>query len=57
MNESSQWICKLSALNEISRLERLDLLNAVSELDPIALEKGVEYHEIQYDLQNLLNCY
>jgi hypothetical protein len=57
MNQTSEWICKISALQEFTRAERADLSATISELDQIESERGVEYEAIQYDLQDLVNCY
>jgi hypothetical protein len=57
MNQTSEWICKLSSLQEFTRAEQADLSATVDELDQIESEKGVEYDAIQYDLQNLIDCY
>jgi hypothetical protein len=57
MNQTSEWICKLSSLQEFTRAEVVDLGAVVGELDMIELNKGVEYDAIQSDLQNLIDCY
>jgi hypothetical protein len=57
MNQTSEWICKLSSLQEFTRAEQTDLGVVVSELDRIELEKGVEYEAIQSDIQTLIDCY
>ena len=49
MNQTSEWICKLSSLQEFTRAELTDLGAVVSELDKMEVEKGVEYDAIQFD--------
>lgn len=57
MNQTSEWICKLSSLREFTRAEQADLNATVGELDRIESEKGVEYEAIQFDLKELIDCY
>jgi hypothetical protein len=57
MNQTSEWVCKLSSLLDFTRAEKTDLDVTVSELDRIAVENGVEFEAIQSDLQALINCY
>lgn len=57
MNQTSEWICKISSLQEFTRAEKTDLSVTVDELDKIESEKGVEYDTIQFDLQGLIDCY
>ena len=57
MNQTSEWICKLSSLHELTRAERTDLSLTVGELDRIEEVKGVEFDTIQFELQALLDCY
>lgn len=57
MNQTSEWICKISSLQEFTRAERTDLSLTVGELDRIEEEKGAEFDAIQFDLQTLVDCY
>lgn len=57
MNQTSEWICKLSSLQEFTRAELTDLGVVVSELDKMEVERGVEYDAIQSDLQKLMDYY
>jgi hypothetical protein len=57
MNETSEWICKLSSLQEFTRTEQTDLRVTMAELDMIEAEKGLEYDALQFDLENLIRCY
>ena len=57
MNQTSEWICKLSFLQEFTRAELTDLGAVVSELDKMEVERGVEYNAIQFDLQKLMDYY
>lgn len=57
MNQTSEWICKLSSLQEFTRAEQADLRMAVSELDGIESERGVECEALQYDLQQIIDYY
>jgi hypothetical protein len=57
MNQTSEWICKISSLQEFTRAEQLDLSVTVSELDRIESEGGLERDTIQLDLQGLIDCY
>jgi hypothetical protein len=57
MNQTSEWICKISALQEFTRYEQADLNATVNELDRIESEMGEEYNTIQSDLQRLIGYY
>lgn len=57
MNETGEWICKLTSLGSFTRGEERDLSATVAELDRIRAEQGVEYAAIQFDLQQLIECY
>ena len=57
MNQTSEWICKLSSLQEFTRAEQADLRMAISELDGIESERGVECEALQYDLQQIIDYY
>lgn len=41
MNETNEWICKISSLQEFTRAEQSDLSVTVSELDRIESKKRV----------------
>jgi hypothetical protein len=57
MNQTSEWICKLSSLREITRVEGVNITEMCDELDAIQYENGAEYAAIQSDLRSLINCY
>jgi hypothetical protein len=57
MNQTSEWICKLSSVREFTRAEHADLTIVVDELDRIQLENGAEYAAIHSDLKELFDCY
>lgn len=57
MNQTSEWICKISSLQEFTRAEQIDLSVTVGELDRIESEGGLECDAIQLDLQGLIDCY
>lgn len=57
MNQTSEWICKLSSLREFTRAEQADLNATVGELDRIQSENGVECEAIHCDLLQLVNYY
>ena len=57
MNQTSEWRCKISSLQHFTRAEHIDLSTIVNQLDGIESERRVEYDAIQYDLNELMNCY
>lgn len=57
MNQTSEWRCKISSLQQFTRAEHADLGTIVEELDSIESERGSEYEAIQLDLRDLINCY
>ena len=57
MNQTSEWICKMSLLEHFTRVEHLDLSVLMAELDMIEYDKGAEYGALQSDLQDLVGCY
>jgi hypothetical protein len=57
MNQTSEWICKLTSLQEFTRAEQSDLTATMDELDGIEQVRGEEYEALQYDLESLINCY
>jgi hypothetical protein len=57
MNQTSEWICKVSTLQEFTRAKQADLSVTVGQLDKIESEEGVEYDAIQFDLKELIDCY
>jgi hypothetical protein len=57
MNQTSEWICRLSSLREITRVEGVTITEMSDELDGIQYENGAEYAAIQSDLQSLIDCY
>lgn len=59
MNQTSEWICKISSLREITRAEEADITEISDELDVIQYceENRAEYAAIQSDLRGLIDCY
>ena len=59
MNQTSEWICKISSLCEITRAEEADITLISDELDAIQYcdEYRAEYAAIQSDLRSLIDCY
>ena len=59
MNQTSEWICKISLLHKITRVEEADITLISDELDAIQYcdKNRAEYAAIQSDLRSLIDCY